>query len=89
MHKTGQFQCLLISNNKLLCISELKNRKRTFKLEEKFEKEMYKVEQLKSFVDCQQCNKLLVDPVVMACGKLICKIHLEKLLTHEYSKKNM
>jgi hypothetical protein len=49
---------------------------------------MYKVEQLKSFLDCQQCNKLLVDPVVMACGKIICKIHLERLLIHESKEKN-
>jgi hypothetical protein len=49
---------------------------------------MYKVEKVKSFLDCQQCNKLLVDPVVTACGKLICKIHLEKLLTHESKEKN-
>ena len=32
----------------------------------------------KVFVDCDQCNKLLVNPVVMACGKFI---HLEKLFT--------
>ena len=48
---------------------------------------MYKVEKVKSFLDCQQCNKLLVDPVVMACGKFICKIHLERLLTDESKKK--
>jgi hypothetical protein len=57
--------------------------------EEKFEKEMYKVEKVKRFLDCEQCNKLLVDPVVMACGKFICKIHLEKLLTHESKNKNI
>jgi hypothetical protein len=34
----------------------------------------------KVFFDCDQCNKLLVNPVVMACGKFI---HLEKLFTHE------
>jgi len=49
---------------------------------------MYKVEKVKSFLDCQQCNKLLVDPVVTACGKFICKIHLEKLFTHESKEKN-
>ena len=49
---------------------------------------MYKVEKVKSFLDCDQCNKLLVDPVVMACGKFICKIHLEKLLYHESKEKN-
>jgi hypothetical protein len=49
---------------------------------------MYKVEIVKSFLDCEQCNKLLVDPVVMSCGKFICKIHLDKLLTHEFKEKN-
>jgi len=49
---------------------------------------MYKVEKVKSFLDCDQCNKLLVDPVVMACGKFICKIHLEKMLYHESKEKN-
>jgi hypothetical protein len=44
---------------------------------------MYKVEKLKSFLDCEQCKKLLVDPVFMACGKFICKLHLDKLLTHK------
>jgi len=58
------------------------------KQKEKFEKEMYKIEKVKSFLDCQLCNKLLVDPVVMACGKFICKIHLERLLTHESTEKN-
>ncbi len=58
------------------------------KQKEKFEKEMYKIEKVKSFLDCQLCNKLLVDPVVMACGKFICKIHLERLLTHESKEKN-
>jgi hypothetical protein len=48
---------------------------------------MYKIEKVKSFLDCEQCNKLLVDPVVMACGKFICKIHLEKL-NHESQDKN-
>ena len=49
---------------------------------------MFKVEQLKSFLDCELCKELLVDPVVMACGKFICKIHLENLLTHESKQKN-
>ena len=49
---------------------------------------MYKIEKLKSFLDCDQCTKLLVNPVVMACGKFICKIHLEKILSHESKEKN-
>ena len=48
---------------------------------------MYKVDKLKCFLDCEHCNKLLADPVVMTCGKFICKIHLEKLLTHESKEK--
>ncbi len=60
-------------------------RKSTFKLEEKFDKEMYKVEKVKSFLDCEQCNQ--VDPVLMAYGKFICKIHLERLLTHKSKEK--
>ena len=63
-------------------------RELTFKLEEKFKIEMYKVEKLKSFLDCEQCKKLLVDPVLMACGKFICKLHLDKMLTHESKEEN-
>ena len=46
---------------------------------------MYKVEKVKSFLDCEQCNQ--VDPVLMAYGKFICKIHLERLLTHKSKEK--
>ena len=60
----------------------------TIKLKEKFKIEMYKVEKLKSFLDCEQCKKLLVDPVFMACGKFIYKLHLDKMLTHESKQKN-
>ena len=73
--------CLFLK--KSLYIREL-----TFKLEEKFKIEMYKVEKLKSFLDCEQCKKLLVDPVLMACGKFICKLHLDKMLTHESKEEN-
>ncbi len=51
-------------------------------------KKKYKVDRLKCFLGCEQCNKLLVDPVMMACGKFICKIHLQKLLSHEFKEKN-
>ena len=41
---------------------------------------MYKVDKLKCFLDCDLCNSLLVDPIVIPCGNLICKAHLDKLI---------
>jgi len=49
---------------------------------------MYKVNEVKAFFDCDLCNKLLVDPVVMACGNFICKTHLNKLLTNAQNAKS-
>jgi len=43
---------------------------------------MYKVNKLKCLLDCDLCNKLLVDPVVMPCDSTICKTHLDKLITN-------
>ena len=57
------------------------NTKSTLELEEKFvKKKMYKVDKLKCFLDCDLCNSLLVDPIVIPCGNLICKAHLDKLI---------
>ena len=36
---------------------------------------MLKVDQIKNFFDCDECNKLLVDPIVLACGSVVCKSH--------------
>ena len=41
---------------------------------------MYKVDKLKCFLGCDLCNSLLVDPIVISCGNLICKAHLDKLI---------
>ena len=41
---------------------------------------MFKVDKLMRFLDCDLCNRLLVDPVMMICGKAMCKSHLDKLL---------
>ena len=41
--------------------------------EEKLKIEMYKVNEVKSSLDCDVCYQLLVEPVVMACGEIICK----------------
>ena len=46
---------------------------------------MYKIEKIKSSLDCDVCKKLLVNPRVMSCGKFFCKSHLEKLLINNKS----
>ena len=46
---------------------------------------MYKIEKIKSSLDCDVCKKLLVNPMVMSCGKFFCKSHLEKLLINNKS----
>jgi hypothetical protein len=48
---------------------------------------MYKVNEVKASFDCDLCNNLLVDPIVMACGNFICKTHLDKLMTNESNEK--
>jgi hypothetical protein len=49
---------------------------------------MFKVNQLKSSSDCDRCNNFLVDPIVMPCGYIICKNHLNELLTNKSIEKN-
>ncbi len=36
---------------------------------------MLKADKIKSFLDCDKCNKLLVDSIVLACGSLVCISH--------------
>ena len=43
---------------------------------------MYKVDKLQCFLDCDLCNKVLIDPVVMPCDSFICKTHLDKLISN-------
>ena len=49
---------------------------------------MFKIDKVKSSFDCDLCNKLLVDPVVMPCGNSICKAHLNEVLTNISAEKN-
>ena len=49
---------------------------------------MFKVDQLKSISDCDRCNNLLVDPIVMPCGNVICKKHLNEILNNISKEKN-
>jgi hypothetical protein len=48
---------------------------------------MYKINEVKATFDCDLCNKLLVDPVVMQCDSTICKTHLDKLITNGSNEK--
>ena len=38
---------------------------------------MYKIEKIKNFLDCDKCNKLLIEPVSTLCGFIVCKSHLD------------
>ena len=48
---------------------------------------MYKVEKIKNSLDCDVCKQLLVDPMVMSCGKFFCKSHLTELLMNNTSNR--
>ena len=41
---------------------------------------MFKLDQVKNLLNCDQCNQLLVDPVAIPCGYSVCKKHLDELL---------
>lgn len=41
---------------------------------------MLKIDRIKTFLNCDQCHELLVDPVTIPCGYSVCKRHLEELL---------
>ena len=49
---------------------------------------MFKIDKVNSSFDCDLCNKLLVDPIVLPCGNCICKPHLNELLTNITKEKN-
>ena len=49
---------------------------------------MFKIDQLKSSVACDLCNKLLVDPILIPCGNSICKTHLNELINNMPKEKN-
>ena len=42
---------------------------------------MFKVDKLKTSFDCDECHKLLAFPVLMPCGNIVCKSHIDKLQT--------
>ena len=49
---------------------------------------MFNYHKVSSYFDCDLCNKLLVDPIVLPCGNCICKPHLNELLTNITKEKN-
>ena len=49
---------------------------------------MYKINEVKATFDCDLCNKLLVDPVVMPCDGTLCKTHLDKLIANDPNEKS-
>ena len=64
--------------------------KGTFNIQgmEKIERKMFKIDKIRYSLDCDLCEKLLVDPVAMVCGKIICKCYLDKLLKDKSEEKN-
>lgn len=40
---------------------------------------MYKIDKIKNMLDCDQCHKLIVEPVFTACGYSVCKSHVDRL----------
>lgn len=49
---------------------------------------MLKIEKIKRFLDCDLCQKLLVNPVLLPCGNTICKVHVAELLERRTKQKN-
>ena len=37
---------------------------------------MYKLNKIKSMFNCKLCSKLLVDPVTISCGQIVCRYHV-------------
>ncbi len=49
---------------------------------------MLNVNKVISDVDCDLCNKLLVDPIITPCGNTICKTDLDELINKSKDKIN-
>ncbi len=41
---------------------------------------MFKIDQVKGLLDCEQCLQLLVNPITIPCGYSVCKKHLDEQL---------
>jgi hypothetical protein len=47
---------------------------------------MFQLEKINSLFNCELCQDLIVDPVVLPCGETVCKIHTEDLSQMEKCK---
>ena len=50
---------------------------------------MFKVDKLKSSFDCDEFHKLLTYPVLMPCGNIICKSHVDMLQTDNMNNNSL
>ena len=48
---------------------------------------MFQVEKIKRALDCDLCNKVLVDPITIPCGNTICQLHVDELLEKRVKRK--
>lgn len=44
---------------------------------------MFKIDKVKSMLDCGLCNKLLVSPVALSCGSIVCKTHIDEMVKNK------
>lgn len=41
---------------------------------------MFKFDKIRNYFDCDQCSKVLVEPITLTCGNSLCKKHLDDWL---------
>jgi len=46
---------------------------------------MFKFEKISSFFNCQFCQCILKDPVILPCGESVCQVHTEEICESECS----
>lgn len=50
---------------------------------------MSKIDQLKTFFNCDHCNQLLLETITLVCGKIVCKrMHIDELVEKIVSGEN-
>lgn len=47
---------------------------------------MFKIDQLKTSFNCDDCNQLLIDPIALVCGDSVCERHLDELVENASSE---
>jgi len=46
---------------------------------------MFKFEKISSFFNCQFCQSILKDPIILPCGESVCQVHTEEICESECS----